>query len=50
LVKCIKVVGEASRRVPDDVRSKYPAVPGRNMAGIRDRLVHGYFSVDMNII
>jgi uncharacterized protein with HEPN domain len=50
LAKCIEVVGEASKRVPEEVRSKYPAIPWRNMAGIRDRLDHGYFSVDMNII
>jgi uncharacterized protein with HEPN domain len=45
LVKCIEVVGEASKRVPEEVRSKYPAVPWRDMAGIRYRLVHGDFSV-----
>jgi uncharacterized protein with HEPN domain len=50
LVKCIEVVGEVSKRVPEDVKSKYPAVPWRDMAWIRDRLVHGYFSVDLGII
>jgi uncharacterized protein with HEPN domain len=50
LVKCIEVVGEASKRIPEDVRSKYPTIPWRDMTGIRDRLVHGYFSVDMSII
>jgi uncharacterized protein with HEPN domain len=50
LVKCIEVVGEASKRIPEEVRREYPAVPWRDMAGIRDRLVHGYFSVDRGII
>ena len=48
--KCIEVVGEATKHIPDQIRERYPEIPWRDMAGIRDRLVHGYFKVDLSIV
>jgi Uncharacterized conserved protein len=50
VTKCIEVVGEATKHVPDSIREKYPEIPWRDMAGIRDRLVHGYFKVNLEIV
>ena len=50
VTKCIEIVGEATKRIPDSVREKYPEVLWREMARIRDRLVHGYFKVNLEII
>ena len=50
VTKCIEVVGEATKHIPDPIREKYPEIPWRDMAGIRDRLVHGYFKVDLSIV
>lgn len=50
VTKCIEVVGEATKHVPDSVREKYPEIPWKDMAGIRDRLVHGYFKVNLEIV
>ena len=47
---CIEVVGEATKHIPDQIRERYPEIPWRDMAGIRDRLVHGYFKVDLSIV
>jgi len=46
VTKCIQVVGEATKHIPDAIRDKYPEIPWRDLAGIRDRLVHGYFKVN----
>jgi uncharacterized protein with HEPN domain len=50
VTKCIEIGGEASKHIPDSIREKYPEVPWREMAGIRDRLVHGYFKVNLEIV
>ena len=50
VTKCIEVVGEATKHIPDQIRERYPEIPWRDMAGIRDRLFHGYFKVDLSIV
>ena len=50
VTKCIEVVGEATKHIPDSIREKYPDIPWNDLAGIRDRLVHGYFKVNLEIV
>ena len=50
VTKCIEVVGEATKHIPDSIREKYPDIPWNDLAGIRDRLVHGYFKVNLVIV
>lgn len=47
---CLVVIGEASKRLPPEVRRRCPDLPWRGMAAMRDRLVHGYFSAEINYI
>ena len=47
VVRALEIIGEATKRLPDHVRAAYPDVPWRNMAGMRDRLAHGYDTVDL---
>lgn len=49
-VRLLEILGEAARRVSQETRAQYPDVPWRQMAGTRDRLVHGYDQVDMDIV
>ncbi len=48
LVRLLEVVGEAAARVPEGFRSQYPGGPWRETTGLRDRLVHGYDTIDFD--
>jgi uncharacterized protein with HEPN domain len=50
LVRLIEVLGEAAKGVSPDCRQAYPEIPWKQIAGTRDRLVHGYFDVDLDIV
>lgn len=47
VVRCIEIMGEAVKNIPDDVREKYPDIPWKKMAGMRDKISHFYFGIDM---
>lgn len=48
--KSIEIVGEAAKRVSFDVREAHPEVPWRAIAGMRDRTVHRYFDIDLDVV
>ncbi len=50
LVRLLEVVGEAATRTPQPERGKYPQIPWREITGLRNRLIHGYDSVDFDIL
>jgi uncharacterized protein with HEPN domain len=50
LVRLLEIIGEAARGVSEACRSIHPEIPWKSMAGMRDRLVHGYFDVDLDIV
>jgi len=49
-VRSLEIIGEASKQIPDDFKQKYIHLEWRAMAGMRDRLIHGYFGVDYGIV
>lgn len=50
VVRALEIIGEATKRLPIDVRERYPDIPWRGMAGMRDRIAHGYDRVDLQIV
>lgn len=50
LVRLLEIVGEAASSVPDDVRQQYPQVPWKQLVGLRNRLIHAYHQVDLDIL
>ena len=50
VVRALEIVGEATKKVPNAVKDRNPQVPWGDMAGMRDRLIHGYFGVDNGIV
>ncbi len=50
VVRLIEIVGEAAKTIGDDTREAHREIPWRQIAGTRDRLAHGYFDVDLDIV
>jgi uncharacterized protein with HEPN domain len=50
LVRCIEVVGEAASRVTPDTRAQLPDVPWADIIAMRNRLIHTYFDIDLDIV
>ena len=50
VLRSIEVVGEATKNIPDEVRTRYPQVPWKEMAGMRDKVIHSYFGVDRETV
>ncbi len=42
----LQVLGEAAKKIPDEIRQRYPEVDWRGVAGLRDVLSHAYFALD----
>jgi len=49
-VRSIEIIGEAVKKLPDEVRDNYPDFEWKSMAGMRDKLIHDYFGVDYDIV
>lgn len=45
VVRSIEIIGEAVKNIPEDVKKNYPRIPWKDMAGMRDKLIHEYFGV-----
>lgn len=50
VVHLIQIIGEAASGLSDDLMASHPEVPWRQIAAIRNRVVHGYFEVDLDIL
>lgn len=49
LIRRLEIIGEAIKNLPEDLKKKSPKVPWKNIAGMRDILIHEYFGVDLDL-
>lgn len=49
-VRSIEIIGEASKKVSDDLKTKTPHIDWRSISGMRDKLIHDYFGIDYDIV
>lgn len=50
VIRQLQIIGEAVKSLPEDLRSKQPQIPWRQIAGFRDVLIHSYFGVDDSVV
>jgi uncharacterized protein with HEPN domain len=50
VIRALEIIGEATKNIPFEVREKYPSVPWKDLAGIRDKLIHSYFGVNLEVV
>lgn len=47
VIRCIEIVGEATKHIPNYIRRKYPEIPWKDIAGMRDKVIHFYFGINL---
>ncbi len=50
VIRALEIIGEATKHIPEYVKENYPKIPWREMAGIRDKLAHDYFGVNIKVV
>lgn len=50
LVRRIEIIGEATKNIPATFKNKYPKTPWKKIAGMRNKVIHEYFGVDLDLV
>jgi uncharacterized protein with HEPN domain len=50
VIRAIEVIGEASKKIPDNIRQSQPVIPWREISGMRDKLIHDYFGINVKVV
>ncbi len=50
VIRQMEIMGEASRRISPDTRMQHPDIPWREMAAMRNKLIHDYFGIDLQLV
>lgn len=50
LVRLLEIIGEAARGISSEFRETHPDLPWKSMVGMRDRLIHAYFDVNLDVV
>ncbi len=50
VIRALEIIGEAAKKIPEEIKTQFPKIPWRLMAGMRDKLSHEYFGVDLRVV
>ncbi len=50
IIKDIEIIGEAASQVSEELRARYPEIPWPSIVGMRNRLIHAYFDIDLDLV
>jgi len=50
VIRNLEIIGEATKRISADVKDNHPEIPWREIAGLRDVLIHDYMGVDLHVV
>jgi uncharacterized protein with HEPN domain len=50
LIQLLEIIGEAARGITTEFRQEHPELPWKRMVGMRDRLIHGYFDINLDVL
>ena len=50
VIRALEIIGEATKKIPQSVRDSHPEIPWREMAGMRDKLIHDYSGVNLIVV
>ena len=50
VIRALEIIGEATKRIPESIRQSHPTIPWRAMAGMRDKLIHDYTIVNLEVV